>query len=175
MWPFCATIAPQGLRCFACANHCVAASSGGFVPPILSTDHLAANGAAGLSSVSAVSCTANRGLPGITRPRPLRCDEIAPAWSATLSPCSRLHARLAGYIAATAGGLLPHPFTPYRPWPAGILSVAVVVSRPLPDACPHLRFRGATLSPPKGGRGVGKFLYGSTPAATDSFRQIFCC
>jgi hypothetical protein len=33
----------------------------------------------------------------------------------TLSPCSQLHARLARSIAGPAGGLLPHPFSPY-PW-----------------------------------------------------------
>ena len=53
------------------------------------------------------------GLLGVTQPRPHRCDEI-PLLSRTRSPCSRLHARLAGHIAVTAGGLLPHPFTPYR-------------------------------------------------------------
>ena len=46
----------------------------------------------------------------------------------------------------TAGGLLPHRFTPYRTVAraAGLLSVAVVVTWPLPDMRPHLLFRGAT-------------------------------
>ena len=34
--------------------------------------------------------------------------------SLTHSPCSRLHARLAGRISTPAGGLLPHPFSPYQ-------------------------------------------------------------
>ena len=34
--------------------------------------------------------------------------------SVTLSPCSQSHARLARHIAGPAGGLLPHPFTPYH-------------------------------------------------------------
>jgi len=80
-----------------------------------------------------------------------------------------LHAHLAGRITPAAGGLLPHRFAPYRrSWraPAGILSVAVVVRTRLSPACPHLLFRGATLSRSKpgpledqdAGPGVGKFL-----------------
>jgi len=44
---------------------------------------------------------------------------------------------------------------------AGLLSVAVVVVRSLPNARPHLRFREATFQPAKIDRlvGVGKFLY----------------
>jgi hypothetical protein len=88
------------------------------------------------------------GLPGVTRHRPCRCDEIPLISGGTLSPCSRLHARLADGIAAAAGGLLPHPFTPHRNEviiPAGLLSVAVVVRRPLPHVRPHLLFHEATV------------------------------
>ena len=44
----------------------------------------------------------------------LRCLHLKMSAGETHSPCSQLHARLAGCIAETAGGLLPHPFTPYR-------------------------------------------------------------
>jgi len=44
-------------------------------------------------------------------PSPLRRDQTLSGL--THSPCSQLHARLADCISATAGGLLPHPFTPY--------------------------------------------------------------
>jgi len=101
---------------------------------------------------------AMNGSPGVARPHRHRCDEIQPPTCAqrrqptsrTLSPCSQLHARPAGYIAAPAGGLLPHRFSPH-PWPegteAGIFSVAVVVMHPLPGARPHLLFHGATSRP----------------------------
>jgi len=101
---------------------------GGIVPPILSGlcaalprttlyRHLSRR----RSDRRVVACWV---LPSFAR---TRCDEIA-LYSATLSPCSQLHARLAGCIAAPAGGLLPHPFTPYHAarQPAGMLSVAVV-------------------------------------------------
>jgi hypothetical protein len=85
------------------------------------------------------------------------------------SPCSRSHARLAGRVATTAGGLLPHRFAPYRRFlgaPAGMLSVAVVVRTRLSPACPHLLFREATLPCSSSSSldsldaalGVGKFL-----------------
>lgn len=53
-------------------------------------------------------------LPGVTRPRRRRCDETekAVATSPAHSPCSQSHARLAGRVATTAGGLLPHRFAP---------------------------------------------------------------
>ncbi len=57
-------------------------------------------------------------LPGVTRHCPHRCDEILHhlrRQCKTHSPCSRLHARPAGPVSGTAGGLLPHRFTPYRP------------------------------------------------------------
>ncbi len=68
-------------------------------------------------------------------------------------PCSRLDIRLAGRIAATAGGLLHHHFhpSPPRPFPARRLvefAVAVVVTGRLPNRCPHLLFREATLPGP---------------------------
>ena len=53
--------APHCRRITQLPQVAVAASSGGIVPPILSTDHLAANGSAGPSSVSAVSCSAEHG------------------------------------------------------------------------------------------------------------------
>ena len=101
------------------------------------------------SSVSGISCPAVRNLLGVIQLRPHRCDEILHylhKQCKTHSPCSPLHARLAGFVSKTAGGLLPHRFTPYRPVTrtAGLLSVAVVVTWPLPDMRPHLRFRGAT-------------------------------
>ena len=72
--------------------------------------------------------------------------------SRTHSPCSQLHARPAERIAASAGGLLPHPFTPGQPALVGLLSVAVVVTPPTPASLPmptpaprpHLLFREAT-------------------------------
>jgi hypothetical protein len=92
-----------------------------------------------------------RVLPGLvvaaaTRPKRWVAINTAPP---AHSPCSRSHARLAGRVSTTAGGLLPHRFAPYRPSqgaPAGMLSVAVVVRTRLSPACPHLLFRGATLS-----------------------------
>ena len=84
-------------------------------------------------------------LAGYYPTHPPRCGEIQPASTGqTHSPCSPLYARLAGGIAATAGRLLPYPFTPGRLAPVGLLSVAVVVATPLPMRCPHLLFRGAT-------------------------------
>jgi hypothetical protein len=94
---------------------------------------------------------------------------VRPSYSPAHSPCSQLHARPAGHIAVTAGGLLPHRFTPHPHLAgpmmvtagplAGLLSVAVVVTRRLPSGCPHLLFRGATLPTLPDGPGVGKFLY----------------
>ncbi len=87
-----------------------------------------------------------------TRPRTLDRASI-PAHS----PCSQSHARLAGRVTTTAGGLLPHRFAPYRHTmgvAAGILSVAVVVRTRLSPACPRLLFRGATLSRSQNGSAV---------------------
>jgi hypothetical protein len=95
-------------------------------------------------------------LPGVAWPHRHRCDETEKmSWpeSASLaspahSPCSRPHARPADRVTTTAGGLLPHRFAPYPRSSealAGMLSVAVVVRSRLSPACPHLRFRGATL------------------------------
>ena len=76
------------------------------VPPILSRP----------SSVSqALRTEAGPGLPGVTRPCRPGCDEtklLRRRNGLAHSPCSRLHARPAGDIAAAAGGLLPHRFSP---------------------------------------------------------------
>ncbi len=80
-------------------------------------------------------------------PAPLRRDPTE-AGPSRLAP-SRTLAWPAPLL-GTAGRLLPYPFTPYLPCrskAAGLLSVAVVVRCPLPDTCPHLLFRGATLRP----------------------------
>jgi|GEM_PF-3839320 len=87
-----------------------------------------------------------------TSPAPLRRDS-AEAEPSRLAPSRTLAWPMP--LPDTAGRLLPHPFTPYHFYfaerlqsrTAGLLSVAVVVRRPLPDACPHLLFRGATLRP----------------------------
>ena len=91
-------------------------------------------------------------------PAPLRRDSTAPLpgeparTDGTHSPCSRLHARPAGRIAAPAGDALTSPFHPsprrtgLGPCTvAGLLSVAVVVGGQLLARRPHLLFRGATL------------------------------
>ena len=54
-------------------------------------------------------------------------------------------------LLATAGGLLPHPFTPHLPaqdlrTAAALLSVAVVVTPPIVVVRPHLLFHGAIVS-----------------------------
>lgn len=51
-------------------------------------------------------------LPDFTRTAATRFNCLAT--SRTHLPCSRLHARLAGCIAASAGRLLPYPFTPHQ-------------------------------------------------------------
>ncbi len=78
-------------------------------------------------------CPAVRNLLGVTQLHPPRCDEILHhlcRLCKTHSPCSPLHARPAGFVAKTAGGLLPHRFTPNHTVArlAGLLSVAVVVT-----------------------------------------------
>ncbi len=91
-------------------------------------------------------------LQGVTPLRRRRCGETKPAVASLAhSPCSRLHARLAGDIAAAAGGLLPHRFSPYLVAQAGLLSVAVVVAERLLVRRPHLLFRGATFPAAPGG------------------------
>jgi hypothetical protein len=82
-----------------------------------------------------------------TRPNPWHTDP-RPVRDPAHSPCSQPHARLAGHVTMTAGGLLPHRFAPYRhsQTPTGMLSVAVVVRTRLSPACPHFSFRGATSS-----------------------------
>lgn len=91
-------------------------------------------------------CVASRVLPDA--PAPLRRDRTGqgkPPNGQTHSPCSPLHARLAGTVAGPAGRLLPYPFTPGRFAPEGLLSVAVVVTAPLPAQRPHLLFREAAV------------------------------
>ncbi len=76
-------------------------------------------------------------------------------------PCSRLDIHLAAVVANDAGRLLPHRFTPdrrasSRPYPsAGILSVAVVVTPPLPMRRPDLLFHQATCPDLHPGRESG--------------------
>jgi hypothetical protein len=131
-----------------------------------------------LKQVTAICLTPGHGvaapdLPGVTRPHRRRCDETEKmSWleSASLaspahSPCSQPHARPAGRVATTAGGLLPHRFAPYRRSSealAGMLSVAVVVRSRLSPACPHLLFRGATL-PVRGRAGSREVPLDSIP------------
>lgn len=100
-------------------------------------------------------------LPDLTRTAAARFSR--PCSRRTHLPCSRLHARLADDIAAVAGGLLPHRFTPYQTpgkTPAGLLSVAVVVTGPSPTLRPHLLFRGAIFPvEPDGSREVPLPVY----------------
>lgn len=101
---------------------------------------------------------APHGWPGVARRACCAAARFSRLRSRTHSPCSQLHARLAGRIAAPAGRLLPYPFTPHLLTQAGLLSVAVVVAPPLPAAHPHLLFREATsparLPQPAGSREV---------------------
>ena len=63
-------------------------------------------------------CPAVCNLLGVTQLHPHRCDEILHhlrRLCKTHSPCSPLHARPAGFVSKTAGGLLPHRFTPNHP------------------------------------------------------------
>jgi hypothetical protein len=144
-----------------------------FVPPILST--LAPNCFGSNALPSSVShcavvqhcCSAAfpvrrfvacQVLSDVTRTAAARFNCLAT--SRTHLPCSRLHARLAGDIAVSAGRLLPYPFTPYLVGttvsaPAGLLSVAVVVAGSFPTRRPHLLFHGAIASVyPNGSREV---------------------
>ena len=104
-----------------------------------------------------------------------RCGEIKPALTGqTHSPCSPLHARLAGAIAAAAGRLLPYPFNPGRLSPVGFLSVAVVVAGHLwhgPLTCCFVRQRPRRGCPSRAG--VGKFLYTGCPGSDDSHSPGF--
>ena len=70
-----------------------------------------------LSQCSLLQHPAVCNLLGVTQPHSRRCDEILHHFCKqckTHSPCSLLHARLADFVSETAGGLLPHPFTPYH-------------------------------------------------------------
>jgi len=90
---------------------------------------------------------ANCGLPGVTRYRPLRCDETEhPYGSPAHSPCSRLYARLAEYVTVPAGRLLPYPFTPCRCACTGGTALCCGCSRyALLRQRPHLLFHEATV------------------------------
>ena len=69
--------------------------------------------------------------------------------------------------------LSPLTHAPVSGTPAGLLSVAVVVRRPLPTACPHLLFREATvpISLKIGGES-GSSSTGATPGSDDYIRPI---
>jgi hypothetical protein len=115
--------------------------------------HLSQTGCAGLAAP---------GLPGVTRPDRCRCGETEP-WARPTHLAPGCTLAQPGTLLHPAGGLLPHRFTPYPgsiydAAGAGLLSVAVVVRRPLPTACPHLLFREATLPARIDRLGVGKFL-----------------
>ena len=107
-----------------------------------------------------------------TSPSPLRRDQTR--LGLAHSPCSQLHARLAGRVAPNRWWALIPPFHPLpapakgRPL-AGLLSVAVVVAMPLPAWRPHLLFREATL-PPRGGGESGS---SSTGADRQRRRSIY--
>ncbi len=82
-----------------------------------------------------------RVLPGLAVAAAMRPNR-GPAHS----PCSRLHARPAGAIAGGRWWALTPPFHPLPAGlPAGLLSVAVVVTPQLLATRPHLLFREATL------------------------------
>ena len=132
-------------------------------------------------------CLAVCSLLGIIQPHSHRCDEITQLRDPlALLPVARSPSQ--AHCCTRWWALTPpfHPL-PFAALPhviftttkghcnlAGILSVAVVVSQPLPDNCPHLRFRGATF-PPHDGTGVGKFLCWADPAATVAIRPLFTC
>gem|GEM_PF-1686804 len=93
--------------------------------------------------------------------------------SRTHPPCSRLHARPAGPVTGNRWWALTPPFhpSPEGILPAGLLSVAVVVTCELPHRRPHLLFREATL-PQRTGLGVGKFLCTGFPAQRRSHDRL---
>ncbi len=87
-----------------------------------------------------------RVLPGLTLAAAVRANAggtnarwLPPGWPAprTLLPISQ-RSRLAADIAADAGALLPHPFTPYQQRLAGLLSVAVLRHRQFAPPAPPL-------------------------------------
>jgi hypothetical protein len=95
-------------------------------------------------------------LPPMSPPHaPCSPSAGAVAWPPTLLP--------------TPVGLLRHPFTPHRVAPAGLLSVAVLRHGGVTAVVPPLAVSRGGL-PPEGGRGVGKFLWGSSPAAAHHLR-----
>jgi hypothetical protein len=121
-------------------------------------------------------------LPGVTRPHRRRCDETEPwAWPRTrptrlapgrtlAQPAMSPRPLVGSYPTGSplAGYPLPLPCGGEKGAAAGIFSVAVVVRTRLSPACPHLRFRGATLSRPWAGPGTGT---GSREVPPDSL----CC
>jgi hypothetical protein len=121
------------------------------------------------------------GLPGVTRPCRRRCDETESLRGRVTAPepgplallpiaRSPSRPRCRDRWWALTPPVRPLPAPPHPPFPAeskgngtpaGMLSVAVVVRTRLSPACPHLLFRGATLSraywglPPSPGCGTG--------------------
>lgn len=93
---------------------------------------------------------------------PLRQDSGFTSKPRIHLPCSRLDIHLATAIADNAGGHLPHRFAPVPFWRmplrVGILSVAVVVIRPLRNGYPDLLFHQATCAVRLPTPRVGKFL-----------------
>jgi hypothetical protein len=139
----------QRTREYYSARCCQRANPGQCVLPILST-----------TCASAPACAViylNPGLPlGLAAAWPagccpthlLRCGEIQLHCSRTHSPCSQLHARLAGHIAVAAGRLLPYPFTPGRLAPVGsALCCGCSHVAIAGHGRPHLLFREATPWP----------------------------
>ena len=91
-------------------------------------------------------------MPGVTRPRRRHCDETKPVAEPgplALLPVARSPSR-PGHPEPLVGSyptLSPLTRTCLRRPLAGLLSVAVVVTMPLPAWRPHLLFREATLPP----------------------------
>ena len=72
---------------------------------------------------NAAHCLLVLGHP-VRLPGQVIAGQRATDWSSPVrSPCSQMHARPAGHVAMTAGGLLPHRFSPH-PQPFSILRVA---------------------------------------------------
>ena len=104
-------------------------------------------------------------LPDFTRTAAARFNCLAT--SRTHLPCSRLHARLAGCIAALAGRLLPYPFTPHQ-----IASHGRTGGSPL--CCGCSRRAVASSAPPLAvswGNRIGHTDWESGSSSTDNCRQ----
>jgi len=84
-------------------------------------------------------------------------------------------------LLATAGRLLPHPFTPHLPaqdlrTAAALLSVAVVVTPPIAVPRPHLLFHGAIVSAvPKRSREVPLLTADQQRRRTLFWVQLLSC